>query len=126
MNSIAGEKKSIPEKGADMWKDTIKNRRQAEEYMEKLRAGGIVLGLDSMRRLAAAMGNPQDELRFIHIAGTNGKGSLLAFLSRILLLFKIYSVESASLILRRLSVCKCSAIFRWISSASRRLPSALP
>lgn len=67
-----------------MWKDTIKNRRQAEEYMEKLRAGGIVLGLDSMRRLAAAMGNPQDELRFVHIAGTNGKGSLLAFLSRIL------------------------------------------
>ena len=65
MNSIAGEKKSIPEKGADMWKDTIKNRRQAEEYMEKLRAGGIVLGLDSMRRLAAAMGNPQDELRFV-------------------------------------------------------------
>ena len=33
-----------------------------------------------MRRL----GNPQDKLKFIHIAGTNGKGSVLAYLSTIL------------------------------------------
>jgi dihydrofolate synthase/folylpolyglutamate synthase len=36
--------------------------------------------LDSTRRLAAAVGNPQDRLRFIHVAGTNGKGSTCAFL----------------------------------------------
>ena len=41
-------------------------------------------GLDSIRELLRRLGNPQDKLRFIHIAGTNGKGSTLATLSSIL------------------------------------------
>lgn len=38
------------------------------------------LGLENMTALMQNLGNPQDELKFIHIAGTNGKGSVCAFL----------------------------------------------
>lgn len=38
-------------------------------------------GLDRMKRLLAEMGNPQDSLKYIHVAGTNGKGSVCAMLS---------------------------------------------
>lgn len=39
---------------------------------------GIHPGLDTMRALCAALGNPQDDFAVIHIAGTNGKGSVAA------------------------------------------------
>src|SRR5476651_1719121 len=48
-------------------------------YLGQTRRFGMKLGLESMRELARALGNPQDGLRFIHIAGTNGKGSTAAF-----------------------------------------------
>jgi len=48
-------------------------------YLGNTRRFGMKLGLDPMRELARALGNPQDSLRFIHIAGTNGKGSTAAF-----------------------------------------------
>lgn len=41
-------------------------------------------GLDRMQELLRRMGNPQDRLRYIHVAGTNGKGSVCAMLSAIL------------------------------------------
>lgn len=41
-------------------------------------------GLDRMRTLLSKMGNPQDRLKFIHVAGTNGKGSVCAMLSSVL------------------------------------------
>lgn len=44
----------------------------------------IRLGLESIRNLCEALGNPQDKLQFIHIAGTNGKGSTGAFVASIL------------------------------------------
>ncbi len=40
---------------------------------------GSKLGLHNISELLARLGNPQDNLRFIHIAGTNGKGSVAAF-----------------------------------------------
>ncbi len=40
-------------------------------------------GLQTTRQLAALTGNPQDKLRFIHVAGTNGKGSTCAMLESI-------------------------------------------
>ena len=43
------------------------------------------LGLASMRDLLDYLGNPQKDLTFIHVAGTNGKGSFIAFLSNILI-----------------------------------------
>lgn len=45
---------------------------------------GIKLGLDNTRLLLAALGNPQEKLRFLHVAGTNGKGSTCAMLDAIL------------------------------------------
>ena len=56
----------------------------AKEYIEKISTYGSVLGLDSIRELLNRMGNPQDQLSFVHIAGTNGKGSVLAYVSTIL------------------------------------------
>lgn len=52
--------------------------------MEQASKYGSVLGLESMKGLLDKLDNPQDQLRFIHIAGTNGKGSVLAYLSTIL------------------------------------------
>lgn len=67
-----------------MWEKRITDYKEALLYREALQGGGIVLGLDSMRRLMERMGNPQEAVRFVHIAGTNGKGSVGAFLSSIL------------------------------------------
>lgn len=58
--------------------------REAREYIYSLEGRGMVFGLDTMRALMQALGNPQERLKFIHIAGTNGKGSVLAYLSTIL------------------------------------------
>lgn len=60
------------------------NYKEAINYIEKLNQHGIVPGLDSIRTLCAGLGNPQEQLSFVHIAGTNGKGSTLAYLSTIL------------------------------------------
>ena len=60
------------------------NYREAMKYIEDLQQYGIVVGLDTMRELCARLGNPQDQLKFVHIAGTNGKGSVLAYVSTVL------------------------------------------
>src|ERR1700691_5918578 len=56
---------------------------QAIEFLYSLRLFGMKLGLDNTFRLAKALGNPQQRLRFIHVAGTNGKGSTCAMLESI-------------------------------------------
>lgn len=60
------------------------NYREAMGYIEELQQYGSVMGLDVMRELCARLGNPQDQLKFVHIAGTNGKGSVLAYVSTVL------------------------------------------
>lgn len=60
------------------------NYSEALEYIEAVSKYGIVPGLDSIKELCRRLGNPQDELKFVHIAGTNGKGSTLAYVSTIL------------------------------------------
>lgn len=58
---------------------------EAHNYLEKVRSQkGIVLGLDTMRHLMAKLNNPQDKVKFIQVAGTNGKGSTVAYLTSIL------------------------------------------
>ena len=52
--------------------------------MYQLRRFGIKLELDTIEHILAALGNPQNTFRSIHIAGTNGKGSVAAMLSAIL------------------------------------------
>ena len=60
------------------------NYKEARVYLDEVSKYGSVLGLESMRELLRRLGNPQNELKFIHISGTNGKGSVLAYLSTIL------------------------------------------
>jgi len=65
---------------------------QAVQYLDripKFSPRSIVNGtepynLEAITELLRRLGNPQDQLRFVHIAGTNGKGSTAAFLSNIL------------------------------------------
>ena len=56
----------------------------AIEYINTPRWLTSRLGLDRTRELLDRLGRPQDRLRFVHVAGTNGKGSTCAFLSSIL------------------------------------------
>lgn len=53
-------------------------------YIEECNLLGSVPGLDSIRNLTGALGNPQDGLKFIHVAGTNGKGSVSSFIGTVL------------------------------------------
>ena len=57
------------------------NYQESREYIDRVtREIPSVLGLDHMRELMKRLGNPQDDLKFVHVAGTNGKGSVIAFL----------------------------------------------
>ena len=60
------------------------NYREAMEYIEQLKPLGSVMGLESIRSLCRRLGNPQNRLKFVHIAGTNGKGSVLSYISTVL------------------------------------------
>ncbi len=60
------------------------NIREADRYTEHLKALGMKPGLERMRALCDRLGNPQNSLNFIHVAGTNGKGSVCAFIAGIL------------------------------------------
>ena len=53
---------------------------EALEFLYQLRVRGSKLGLDRVQRFAATAGSPEKTLRFIHVAGTNGKGSVCAYL----------------------------------------------
>lgn len=55
----------------------------AVEFLAGLGSFGLKPGLGNIRKLSAALGNPHEQLRFIHVAGTNGKGSVCAFLESI-------------------------------------------
>ncbi len=56
---------------------------EAIQFLYGLQMFGARPGLETTRQLAALLGNPQDKLRFIHVAGTNGKGSTCAMLESI-------------------------------------------
>lgn len=58
--------------------------KEARVYLDEMSKYGSVLGLGTIRELLRELGNPQDDLKFIHITGTNGKGSVLAYTSTIL------------------------------------------
>lgn len=57
---------------------------EALTYIHSICWKGSKLGLDRTRELLGKLGNPEKQLKFIHIAGTNGKGSCAAMLSSIL------------------------------------------
>ncbi len=59
----------------------IGNYRDALEFFSGLEFFGMKFGLAQTRLLAKFAGNPQDNLRFVHVAGTNGKGTVCAMLA---------------------------------------------
>ena len=58
--------------------------QQATDYIHSKFRKGAVPGLDRVRQLLGMLGNPEKKLKFIHIAGTNGKGSTAAMTASIL------------------------------------------
>lgn len=54
------------------------------DTMYKLGRFGIILGLDTMTGILGRLGNPEKSFTAIHVAGTNGKGSVASYLTRIL------------------------------------------
>ncbi len=60
------------------------NCNEAIEYIHSLEKFGIKPGMERIRALCNALGNPQEKLKIIHVAGTNGKGSTSTMISNIL------------------------------------------
>ncbi len=58
--------------------------QEALDKIHSLNKFGSRPGLDRVKRLLSDMGNPQDEVKYIHVAGTNGKGSVCAVISSVL------------------------------------------
>ena len=60
------------------------NYQESLRYIEETHKFGVRLGLDNIAKLLELLGNPQDKLNIIHVAGTNGKGSTCSFITSIL------------------------------------------
>ncbi|NMA14537.1 MAG: bifunctional folylpolyglutamate synthase/dihydrofolate synthase [Clostridia bacterium] len=60
------------------------NYTTSMDYLKGLTKFGINLGLDRIRDLLTRIGNPERKVEFVHVAGTNGKGSTCAILASIL------------------------------------------
>jgi dihydrofolate synthase/folylpolyglutamate synthase len=59
--------------------------QEAREWIEGLVPFGIRPGMERIQKLMAAFGHPERRLKFIHVAGTNGKGSVCAYLTSVLI-----------------------------------------
>jgi dihydrofolate synthase/folylpolyglutamate synthase len=57
------------------------NYTEALEYIHSQNKFGVKLGLENISNLLESLNNPQNSLKFIHVAGTNGKGSTCTMLS---------------------------------------------
>lgn len=60
------------------------NYKESVEYIHSLLQFGIKPGLERISMLLSALGNPQDKIKTVHIAGTNGKGSTSTHIANIL------------------------------------------
>ena len=57
------------------------NYQESLKFIEESHKFGIRLGLENSLKLLELLGNPQDKLKIIHVAGTNGKGSVCSFIA---------------------------------------------
>ena len=82
---------------------------RALDYIHAVGFFGSKPGLDRIRELCARLGDPQKSLTFIHVAGTNGKGSVCSMLSEILisagLKTGLYTSPYVSLFEERIRLC---------------------
>lgn len=61
------------------------NYNEVISYIEKRNLMGSVLGLDNIKALLKKLGNPERSVPAMHIAGTNGKGSIMAYVENVLI-----------------------------------------
>lgn len=64
---------------------TVMTYSETLEYIHSVSWLGSRPGLERISELCALLGHPEDKLKFIHVAGTNGKGSFCSMLSSVLL-----------------------------------------
>ena len=60
------------------------NYTEARAYVDSTEKFGIRPGLERITKMMTYLGNPQDKLKFVHVAGTNGKGSTCTMIASIL------------------------------------------
>ena len=60
------------------------NYKQAVDYIKNIERAGSDYGIERMRELLSLLSDPDDNLKFVHVAGTNGKGSVTAYLTSVL------------------------------------------
>ena len=58
--------------------------QEALEFIHGTYKFGSKLGLENIKELLRRLGSPEKELKFLHVAGTNGKGSTSAFIHAVL------------------------------------------
>ena len=56
---------------------------EVREYIDNIKVRGSILGLTSIKMLLDELGNPQDKIKIVHVAGTNAKGSVSAYIESI-------------------------------------------
>ena len=61
------------------------NYTEARAYVDSTAKFGIKPGLERITKMMAYVGNPQDKLKFVHVAGTNGKGSTCTMMASVLM-----------------------------------------
>lgn len=61
------------------------NYSEARKFVEETTKYGSILGLEAIKTLLDELGNPQDKVKIVHVAGTNGKGSVFTFVQNVLL-----------------------------------------
>ncbi|MFO7612224.1 MAG: folylpolyglutamate synthase/dihydrofolate synthase family protein [Clostridia bacterium] len=61
------------------------NYNEAVEFINSAAVFGSKLGLENIRNLLGLLGNPQKNMKIVHVAGTNGKGSVCAYITGILM-----------------------------------------
>ena len=64
---------------------SVATQDEAVNWIHALETFGIKPGLKRIERLLTRLGNPERNLKFLHVAGTNGKGSTINFIAEILL-----------------------------------------
>jgi len=63
--------------------ESFESYAEARDWLYGLRNQGSKYGIERMKRFASALGNPENNYPVIHVAGTNGKGSVCAMLERV-------------------------------------------
>ena len=61
------------------------NYTEAREYIKNASKKGSILGIDNIKVLMDKLNGVQNKQKIVHIAGTNGKGSVSAYLASILM-----------------------------------------